>query len=167
MGLPIGNLTSQFFANVYLNQLDQFVKHKLKAKYYIRYVDDAVILHENRDTLNHFYQEIEKFLKEKLLLDLKEKAKMLKPISSGINFLGYIVYPNHRLTRRRVVNDFEKFFKKFRYQLTGSLCFENETTIKKFHQTVNSYSAHFRKSNSYNIRNFVYNRNLDVFNHFR
>ena len=61
--MPLGNLTSQFFANVYLNELDQFVKHKLKAKYYIRYVDDFVILHNNKQTLETYKEKINNFLK--------------------------------------------------------------------------------------------------------
>ena len=65
-GMPLGNLTSQFFANVYLNELDYFVKHKLKAKYYIRYVDDFVILHTSKKQLEDWKQQIDKFLKEKL-----------------------------------------------------------------------------------------------------
>ena len=69
-GLPIGNLTSQFFANVYLNELDQFVKHKLKCRYYGRYVDDMVLFHENPNVLNKWRYEIDAFLQDKLSLHL-------------------------------------------------------------------------------------------------
>jgi retron-type reverse transcriptase len=68
--MPLGNYTSQFFANVYLNELDQFVKHVLKVKYYIRYVDDFVILHESEEQLNIWKQEISRFLTEKLQITL-------------------------------------------------------------------------------------------------
>ena len=104
-GLPIGNLTSQFFANAYLNELDQFVKHSLKAKYYIRYVDDFVLLSENLDTLIKWRQDIETFLTEKLLLRLHPKRRKLQPISNGIDFLGYIIRRDYILVRRRVMNN--------------------------------------------------------------
>ena len=77
-GMPLGNLTSQFFANVYLNELDQFVKHKLKTKYYIRYVDDFVILHSSKEQLENWKKEIEIFLNEKLKLELHpDKSKII------------------------------------------------------------------------------------------
>ena len=104
-GLPIGNLTSQFFANVYLNELDQFIKHVLKIKYYVRYVDDFVIMHEDKEQLRTWLAAIKEFLKEKLGLTLKNEVKVA-PLSNGINFLGYVQHIFHRLVRRRVVNNF-------------------------------------------------------------
>ena len=73
--MPLGNLTSQFFANVYLNELDYFVKHKLKAKFYIRYVDDFVILHNSKDQLKKWKVDINKFLRDKLKLKLISQKK--------------------------------------------------------------------------------------------
>jgi len=112
-GLPIGNLTSQFFANVYLNQLDQFVKHKLVCKYYIRYVDDFILLHQSQSQLNQWHADIVDFLASKLLLSIKP-AKV-KNICNGADFLGYIIRPSYKLVRKRVIgnlyeklNDFEK-----------------------------------------------------------
>ncbi len=102
-GIAIGNLSSQFFANVYLNELDQFVKHELKAQRYIRYVDDFVLAHQSREQLQKWQQRIETFLSERLRLELKPGAK-LATISSGIDFLGYIVRPTHLLVRRRVIH---------------------------------------------------------------
>ena len=104
-GLPIGNLTSQFFANVYLNELDQFIKHVLKIKYYVRYVDDFVIMHEDKEQLRTWLAAIKEFLKEKLGLTLKNEVKVA-PLSNGINFLGYVQHIFYRLVRRRVVNNF-------------------------------------------------------------
>ncbi|HPJ96691.1 MAG TPA: reverse transcriptase/maturase family protein [Syntrophales bacterium] len=112
-GLPIGNLTSQFFANVYLNELDQFVKHVLKARYYIRYVDDFVLLSEDEETLRVWWQEIEAFLAEKLLLRLHPKRRKLLPISNGIDFLGYIIRRDYILVRRRVVNNLKTCLRRF------------------------------------------------------
>lgn len=105
-GLPIGNLTSQFFANVYLNELDQFVKHTLKAHHYLRYVDDFVLLHEDPDQLRAWRQAIEAFLADRLQLELKIRAEPVA-ITQGVDFLGYIVRPSHRQVRRRVVSHFE------------------------------------------------------------
>ncbi len=101
-GLPIGNLSSQFFANVYLNELDQFVKHTLKARHYLRYVDDFVLLHPDRAQLEAWRGAIIGFLRDKLGLALRDAGK-LAPIGNGIDFLGYIVRPDYRLVRRRVV----------------------------------------------------------------
>ena len=99
-GLPLGNLTSQFFANVYLNELDQFVKHQLKAKYYIRYVDDFVILHKNKYQLREYKERINEFLKEKLSLELHTGKSKIIPLKQGVNFLGLRVFYFHKLVRK-------------------------------------------------------------------
>ncbi len=98
-GLPIGNLTSQYFANIYLNELDQFVKHSLKAQHYLRYVDDFVILSPYPDDLKQFKYRIENFLLSRLKLTLHPKRQKLMPVSSGIDFLGYIVRQDYTLVR--------------------------------------------------------------------
>jgi len=85
VGLPIGNLTSQFFANVYLNELDQFIKHHLKCRCYLRYVDDFILVHASRPYLENARREIEMFLAEKLKLTLKKKA-LPRRTSDGIDF---------------------------------------------------------------------------------
>ena len=103
----------QFFANVYLNELDQFVKHSLKAKYYIRYVDDLVLLSDNKDILIKWRQDIEAFLAEKLLLRLHPKRRKLQPISNGIDFLGYITRRDYILVRRRVINNLNSRLRHF------------------------------------------------------
>lgn len=102
-GIAIGNLSSQFFANVYLNELDQFVKHELRARRYVRYVDDFVLVHESREQLEAWKIAIERFIADRLRLRLKDDVK-LRPLADGIDFLGYIVFPTHRIVRRRVVN---------------------------------------------------------------
>lgn len=102
-GIAIGNLSSQFFANVYMNELDQFVKHELRAQRYIRYVDDFVIVHQSREQLIEWRERITAFLDARLRLSLKTDQK-LKPLASGTDFLGYIVRPTHSIVRRRVVH---------------------------------------------------------------
>ncbi len=110
--MPLGNLTSQFFANVYLNELDQFVKHKLKAKFYIRYVDDFVILHHSGERLTKWKEEIDKFLKDKLKIELHEdKSKVLK-LNKGIGFLGFRIFFHHKLIKKKNINHFKRKFRK-------------------------------------------------------
>lgn len=98
-GLPLGNLTSQLFVNIYMNEFDQFMKHKLKTRHYIRYADDFVILSENRDWLLHILPKIGDFLFEELGLELHPKKIFIQTISSGVDFLGWVHFPNHRVLR--------------------------------------------------------------------
>lgn len=100
-GLPLGNLTSQLFANVYLNELDQFVKNELRIKGYVRYADDFVLLHKNKEVLIDCRQKIEIFLQERLRLKVHPKKLILKTYASGIDFLGYISFPHHRIIRTK------------------------------------------------------------------
>jgi RNA-directed DNA polymerase len=104
-GLPIGNLSSQFFANVYLNALDQFIKHEIKAKYYIRYVDDFVILHESAEWLNQALVKINIFLETKLNAKLNPTKTILQPVDRGVDFVGQVVKPWRRITRKRTINN--------------------------------------------------------------
>ncbi len=98
-GLPLGNLTSQLFANVYMNELDQFMKHGLREKYYIRYADDFVIFSNDKKHLEKILPEIDGFLGEKLKLKLHENKVFIKTIGSGVDFLGWVNFPNHRVLR--------------------------------------------------------------------
>lgn len=100
-GLPIGNLSSQFFANVYLDVLDQHVKHVIHARHYIRYVDDFVILHESPEFLNDALRHIERFLSDRLSLHLNPAKTILQPVARGIDFVGQVVKPWRRTIRRR------------------------------------------------------------------
>jgi retron-type reverse transcriptase len=142
-GLPIGNLTSQFFANVYLNELDQFVKHNLKVNYYLRYVDDFVILSHDKKQLVTFREEIGKFLTKKLVLRLHPRRRKLSSVSSGINFLGYIVRHNYVLVRRRVVNNLRHKLHDF---ATSGIRDDG-----KLRATIASYLGHFRLANSWRL----------------
>lgn len=178
-GLPIGNLTSQFFANVYLNELDQFVKHKLKAKYYMRYVDDFVILSKDKNELIYYRNEISQFLKYKLALELNPKKQVLQSINNGINWLGYIIKNDYILSRRRVVNNlkrklnnFNKILEEFEYkqnyqmELYNFKKYPDIKIINKILATINSYYGHFRHANTYNLRKNLYeNRFLYIKNY--
>ena len=105
LGLPIGNLSSQFFANVYLDVLDQHVKHTLRCRHYIRYVDDFVLLHESPQWLNEAKADIERLLSEKLAARLNPKKTILQPVDRGIDFVGQVIKPWRRILRRRTFNE--------------------------------------------------------------
>ena len=111
-GLPLGNLTSQLFANIYLNELDQFAKHSLKAKYYIRYADDFVILYGNRDYLESTISKIEYFLENKLKLQLHPGKVFIKTLHSGVDFLGWVNFASHRILRAKTRERMFKGIKK-------------------------------------------------------
>ncbi|MBU2541962.1 RNA-directed DNA polymerase, partial [Patescibacteria group bacterium] len=100
IGLPLGNLTSQLFANIYLNIFDQFVKHKLKAKYYVRYADDFVFVSHDRKYLEIILEDIQEFLTEKLKLTLHPNKIFLQTTTSGIDFLGWKHFEDHRVLRK-------------------------------------------------------------------
>lgn len=98
-GLPLGNLTSQLLVNIYLNEFDHFVKHKLKAKYYIRYADDFVLMSQDKDYLQNLLPKISDFLNQKLKLFLHPNKVSLKTLASGVDFLGWVHFTNHRVLR--------------------------------------------------------------------
>ncbi len=99
IGLPLGNLTSQLFVNIYMNEFDQFVKHKLKVKYYIRYADDFVILSTDKNELEVARQKVEDFLTHSLSLSLHPNKVSIETFASGVDFLGWMHFPKHRVLR--------------------------------------------------------------------
>lgn len=99
VGLPLGNLTSQLFANIYMNVFDQFAKHKLKAKYYIRYTDDFVFMSTDKTHLERILPTIDAFLCERLKLNLHPDKVFIKTLASGMDFLGWVHFPDHRVLR--------------------------------------------------------------------
>ena len=98
-GLPLGNLTSQLLVNVYMNEFDRYVKHGLRQKYYIRYADDFLILHEDRGVLLEVLPKVYDFLEEVLGLHLHPNKISIETISSGVDFLGWVHFPDHRVLR--------------------------------------------------------------------
>ncbi len=110
-GMPIGNLTSQLFANIYLNELDQYCKHKLKIHYYIRYMDDVIILGPNKWVLHEWKEEIEEFLEKELHLDLNAKTS-IRPMKSGIEFVGVRIWPTHMKLRKSTVRRIKRETRK-------------------------------------------------------
>ena len=149
-GLPIGNLTSQFFANIYMNDFDNYLKRVLKVRRYIRYVDDFVLFDDSKERLQSLHKEIEHYLKKYLKLSLRDDIK-LKKQASGLDFLGYIIRENYILARKRVVNNYK--YKKAKYldayeRQKGKM---ELSEIKRFLSVKASFEAHIKHSNSYNL----------------
>jgi len=172
-GMPLGNLTSQFFANLYLNELDSFVKHKLKAKYYIRYVDDFVILHESKEQLEKLKLEIDKFLREKLKIELHPSKSHVLELSGGINFLGFRVFYYHKLIRKSNLKNFDRKFNNLRFlfdkefisreksleSLEGWLAYcSHANTHKYLRHLIRNFNKHFSHGDKlfvHNKRNYI------------
>ena len=115
--MPIGNLTSQIFANIYLNELDRFVKHELKVKYYLRYGDDFILIHKDLEKLNKLRTSVIHFLEDELRLKLNPKNdKILKP-THGLKFLGVVIWPDGRKLNKRSRN---RTSKKLNYSNNSS-----------------------------------------------
>jgi hypothetical protein len=98
-GLPLGNLTSQLLVNIYMNEFDQFAKHQLKARRYIRYADDFVFLSADRARLEALLPRVEGFLRARLALELHPDKVSIKTLASGVDFLGWAHFPDHRVLR--------------------------------------------------------------------
>ena len=142
IGIPVGNLTSQLFANTYLNILDQYIKHALGAKYYVRYMDDFIILSPDKHQLREWLAEIEKFLRERLKLELNPKTAILSA-KNGIDFVGY----KHRATHKKVRRDSIKRIKKTirKYQ-------RGDITKERLQKSIASWTGHAGHADSYNLR---------------
>jgi RNA-directed DNA polymerase len=124
-GVPIGNLTSQLFANIYLNEFDHFIKDKLQIKYYLRYTDDFIILGQDPAGLAALLPVIRKFLRDELVLELHPRKIILRKFRQGIDFLGYVVLPHYRAlrtkTKRRMFRQISVYDKKYNVRLQSYL----------------------------------------------
>lgn len=150
VGLPLGNLTSQLFVNIYMNKLDQFVKHKLKAKYYIRYADDFVFLLEDKNQLENLIPVIENYLKEELKLQMHPDKVFIKTFSSGVDFLGMVNFSSHRVLRTKTKRRMLKNMKKKRQDLENGVIF-NES----FEQSRQSYLGALKHCNGFRIKQML------------
>jgi RNA-directed DNA polymerase len=169
-GLPIGNLTSQFFANIYLNELDQFAKHQLKIKYYMRYVDDFLILHTDKNQLKQWRNQIIHFLKQRLELNLNLQKQIIQTNDRGINWLGYIVKPTHILIRQRTVKALKRKLYLFNQKIlnlnlehpirlwTPELCKD----FKEIFAVINSYYGFFKYANTFQLRRHIYKKHFGI-----
>ena len=156
-GIPIGNVTSQIFANIYLDQLDQFVKHTLKVKHYFRYADDFIFIHEDQCYLKLLLVEVEQFLAEKLLLQLHPHKISIRRFNQGIDFLGYIILPHYSVvrtkTRRRMFKKIKQNLKRLQTGLINQ---------EAFNQSLQSYLGILKHCEGYKIKNkiekFIFSR---------
>ena len=176
-GIPLGNLTSQIFSNVYLNELDQFVKRNLECEYYVRYVDDFIVLNKNRSAFINFENKINNFLQKELDLELNFKKTKFCPISKGIEFLGYFIKPGYVLVKQSVVKRFKNKLNNVIPSLTGNphslvgVDFRpyrtfgfrgNDKSIQSVLATINSYYGHFRYAFSFNLRKAIFQKHLSM-----
>lgn len=151
-GLPIGNLTSQIFANIYLNELDQFIKHRLKVPHYFRYADDFLLVHYDPYYLQSLCKDISEFLKDSLLLELHPQKVEIRKFKQGIDFLGYVILPHHIILRIKTKKRmFKKLFEK------QELLLDKKIDEFTFHQSIQSYLGLIKHTNGYDLKNVVQN----------
>lgn len=137
-GIPLGNLTSQVFANIYLNNLDQFIKHQLRIKCYLRYADDFLLLSENKQTLEKYIDPIRQFLETNLKLEFHPDKIVFRKLDWGIDFLGYIVLPHYILPRTKTK---QRVFKKLSVKINNP----------NFNQSLQSYLGYLSHANSFEL----------------
>jgi len=145
-GLPIGNQTSQFWANVYLNPLDQFVKHTLRCKGYVRYVDDFLLFADDKVTLHHWRSELISFLYS-LRLTIHEHRAQPMPVQHGIPFLGFTIFPDHRLLKRTKGITYRRHLKTLwrRYQV-------GQITREKGRASIMAWLGHIQHGDTWRLR---------------
>lgn len=147
MGLPIGNLTSQLFANIYLNQLDQYVKHTLKEKWYARYMDDFLIIHHSKKHLRETRDQLKEFLEKELSLQLHPRKITIKNVTEGLPFVGYRIFYDHILVRGDTLRHMQRKYKKRKKQHCNDVISEFDLAQSKA-----SISGHLKHANAYNLQ---------------
>lgn len=147
-GLPIGNLTSQFFANIYMNELDQYAKHHLRVRYYGRYVDDMVLFDEDPDILNSWYVQMDNFLKTNLSLHLHPNKKHINLADTGIDFTGFIIKPGRVYLRKTTLSGCKRKIRA--WERRGSPV--DPESLEDISQSLNSYLGMLRQVSGYNAR---------------
>lgn len=150
-GLPIGNQTSQFWANVYLHPLDQFITSELRCRAYVRYVDDFLLFADDKATLHHWKREIIAFLAAKLRLTLHERESTVFPVATGIPFLGFRVYPGHRRLRRRNGVAFARRLRGMRAAYQSGTLSSAEMTVR-----IRSWVAHVAHGDTWRLRQSLF-----------
>ena len=157
VSIPIGNYTSQYFANIYLDKLDKYIKEELKIKYYIRYMDDFILLLSSKKECKILKEKISIFLKSKLHLDFNKKSRYY-PNKMGINFCGYKIYETHMLIRDSSKKKIKKKIRKWNKEYDNK-----ELNVNKLILSFNSWLSHSSHANSYNITN-KYKKKIKYFN---
>ena len=150
LGLPLGNYTSQMFANIYLNELDQYAKHILKCKYYYRYMDDMVILCENKEKAKNILRSITIFLENNLKLTLNSKTRIFKDIQ-GVNFCGYKINERRMKIRHASKCRMKRKLKKFTQQLK-----EGKISLPEIQRSIAGWLGYVKHADSYNLRKSMF-----------
>ncbi|MFH1824531.1 MAG: reverse transcriptase/maturase family protein [Candidatus Firestonebacteria bacterium] len=145
-GLPLGNLTSQFFANIYLNDFDHFIKELLRCRYYIRYVDDFVVLGDDKKKLGEVREKVNEYLSS-LRLGLHPKKRQIFPVEVGCDFLGFRIFPTHRLIRKSNYFHFRRRLRRLQ-----KLYYKNIISFDKIDKSVRSWIAHVSWGDSWGLR---------------
>lgn len=149
-GMPIGNLTSQMFANLYLNELDQYCKRELHIRYYVRYMDDIIILAEDKKRLHEIKELIDTFLQGRLKLNLNQKTA-IRPISLGIEFVGYKLWPTHVKLKKASALKMKRRLKQVQ-----ELYKDGKLEFDKVNSTVQSYFGILKHCNSYRLKSKIF-----------
>lgn len=147
IGMPIGNLTSQLFANVYLDALDHVIKDSLRVRYYIRYMDDFVIFHNDKAYLHRLLDEISGYLEDVLRLRLNGKTQIFPVRRRSVDFLGYRIWPTHRLMRKANVKRTRRKLKKF-----VRLYRDGRMTMGEIRPSVMSWLGHAKHGDTWRLR---------------
>lgn len=150
IGLPLGNYTSQMFANIYLNELDQYAKHNLKCKYYFRYMDDIVILCKDKEEAKASLEKISLFLKDNLKLTLNSKTKIFKDIQ-GVNFCGYKINEKRLKIRHTSKCRMKRKLKKY-----TKLLKEGKITIPDIQRSIAGWLGYVKHADSFNLRKSMF-----------
>ena len=159
-GLPIGNLTSQIFANVYLNALDHFIKHDLSLRYYGRYVDDFVLVHKSHEHLKTLIPQIADFLQSTLRLTLHPRKMYLQHYSKGVHFLGMVIQPNHITSGKRIKGNFYDAIVQ-----SNLITYEKKPSKDEqaaFLCSMNSYLGLMKHYNTYRLRRRMLRKHLSI-----
>jgi len=162
-GLPIGNLTSQLFGNVYLNDFDHFIKYKLGCKYYGRYVDDFVIIHQNKEYLKSIIPVLREYLQNEISLELHSKKIYLQHFSKGVSFLGAVLKPYRIYIRNQTKGNFYKkieYWNNFLAENQHKLSREN---LERFLASMNSYLGIMEQYSAYKLRKKMLRQNLSAY----
>jgi retron-type reverse transcriptase len=157
-GLPLGNFTSQFFANIYLNELDYFVKHELNAKYYIRYVDDFVILHKSKRVLEYYLIKIREFLPS-LKIELHPDKTEIYALRNGITFLGYRIFYHYSLLRKRNIRYFMR-----RFNMNLELYKNGEITREQLMNKLNGWFGYAKWADTFSFRQKILSKIPEIYN---
>lgn len=144
--IPIGNLTSQFFANVYLDGFDHYVKETMRCQYYIRYVDDFVVFDNDKDRLWDFKGRMQDFLNGLRLKLHRNKCRIFR-VADGVRFLGYRIFPDHRLLPKNNVLRMRRRLKSMQQEYTNW-----EITLEEVHQRIHSWLGHACHADTYRLR---------------